>query len=365
MKLQKIFKETIKEIKILNLKNIFKLINKETLLSTLIILIILFGVIYIIPDILETLFNTILGNLILLLIIIILIITKKYKFGIFLLLIIIILYRFNYYKNKKEGFTWSQDSINQFIKVQNTINPKIIFDTNEIQKQASQDEVNYFLKTGMWPWSQEVQQLYKKAILTNPYVRTDPEDALNTTRKIYNQTIILEMLSSQTKEGQFLLKGVSIDSSNNNIELNGWGNYGYKSGLQENQQNENIIRCGIDASGNNSLQQIQYNSSNNTQTITPIDYNNLTSLIPGFSFKNSSCNPCVALNSTPDYTCPFNLDISGNINQGTSTIWQYLWNTNPFESIKSVFLTNENSIDPNKFPILNEINTEINTLFQK
>ena len=345
MNLQKLFKEIIKNKE-----------NKEMLIGILSILIILLGIIYIIPDILEKLFNTILGNLILLLIIIILVITKKYKYGLLLTIIIIILYRFN--KNKKEGFTWSQDSINEFIKVQKTINPKIIFDTNEIQQQANQDEVNYFLKTGMWPWSQEVQQLYKKAILTNPYVRTDSEDALNTTRKIYNQTIILEMLSLQTKEGQFLLKGVNIDSSNNNIELNGWGNYGYKSGLQENQQNENIIRCGIDSSGNNSLQQIQHN------TITQIDYNNLTSLIPGFSFKNSSCNPCVALNSTPDYTCPFNLDISGNINQGTSLIWQYLWNTNPFESVTSIFQEN-NSINPNNFPILNEINTEINTLLQK
>lgn len=347
MNLQKLFKEIIKNKE-----------NKEMLIGILSILIILLGIIYIIPDILEKLFNTILGNLILLLIIIILVITKKYKYGLLLTIIIIILYRFNKNKNKKEGFTWSQDSINEFIKVQKTINPKIIFDTNEIQQQANQDEVNYFLKTGMWPWSQEVQQLYKKAILTNPYVRTDSEDALNTTRKIYNQTIILEMLSLQTKEGQFLLKGVNIDSSNNNIELNGWGNYGYKSGLQENQQNENIIRCGIDSSGNNSLQQIQHN------TITQIDYNNLTSLIPGFSFKNSSCNPCVALNSTPDYTCPFNLDISGNINQGTSLIWQYLWNTNPFESVTSIFQEN-NSINPNNFPILNEINTEINTLLQK
>ena len=70
-----------------------------------------------------------------------------------------------------------------------------------------------------------------------------------------------------------------------------------------------------------------------------------------------------SINSTPDYTCPFNLDISGNINQGTSTIWKYLWNTNPFQSLSSTF-SNEKTIDPNQFPILNEINTEINTLFQ-
>ena len=384
MKLPKIseiiemFKKQIKEIKNINIKNInikninIKNINiknitknKELLIGLLSLLLFLFSIFYIIPDLLYTLFNTILGNSILLLLII-LVITKNYQYGIVLIIIIIVLYRFDHFNNfkNKEGFTWTQDSITQFLQVQQTINPKIIFDTNEIQQQASQDEVNYFLKTGMWPWSQEVQQLYKKAIITNPYIRTDPEDAINVTRKIYNQRIILEMLSAQTKEGHFLLKGINLsDISNNNIN-NGFGNYGYTSGLDENTQNKNIIRCGIDASGNNSLQQIKYsNNDSNTQIITPVDYNNVSSLIPGFSFKNSPCNPCVALNSTPDYTCPFNLDISGNINQGTSIIWKYLWNTNPFQSLSSSF-SNKKTIDPNQFPILNEINTEITTLFQ-
>ena len=353
------------------LKNLFNQDNKTILIGLLSILIGLWSILYVIPGFLTSLFNTVLGNLILVLSLI-LASSQDVKYGIVMAVIIVVLYRFAHFK---EGFTWSDDSKKQFIEVQDTINPHVIFDTEQIQKQASQEELDYFLKNGMWPWSQQVQQLYKLAIMKNPYVRTNPEDSINEARKIYNQTIILEMLSWQTKEGQFLLNGIEINNSKNK-ERDGAGSYAFNSGLISRQVNgdSSVIKCGLNSKGDNVLQQLKYKGNegvfgSHIKDMKDLDYNNLENIIPGFKFVNEKCNPCIAINSPPDYSCPFKLDMtseSSNHQGKISTIWQYLWgiDTDPLQSNPST-VTSENNVDPNKFPILNEIKTELNNLFVK
>jgi hypothetical protein len=56
----------------------------------------------------------------------------------------------------------------------------------------------------------------------------------------------------------------------------------------------------------------------------PVDLGTLDKLIPGFSFSKGGCNPCVALDDPPNYSCPFNLDIM-NVQPGVSSVWQHLW----------------------------------------
>lgn len=167
--------------------------NKTMLIGLLSILVVLWTILYIIPEFLLSLFNTILGNLILLLSLI-LVSSQDIKYGIILGIILLILYRF---LNLKEGFTWTEESNNQFIKLQNSINPKVVFDTKEIKKQASQEEVDFFLKNSMWPWSKEVEKLYKNLLDKNTYVRLNPEDAVNDVKTRYNQSIITQILSEQ------------------------------------------------------------------------------------------------------------------------------------------------------------------------
>ena len=75
---------------------------------------------------------------------------------------IIFFYRFNYFIGKKEGFTWSPETIFNFIKLENTINRGIVFDTIIAQQQSSEKEVEYFIKHQMWPWNNEVIKLYKE-----------------------------------------------------------------------------------------------------------------------------------------------------------------------------------------------------------
>ena len=131
--------------------------------------------------------------------------------------------------------------------LQNTLNPHVVFDTNKIQQQASQEEVDYFLQNQMWPWSQEVQELYKESVMNNQYVQINPADAVNEARQIYNQQIILEIISWQKKEGQFLLNGVIVNdasgadpSGNVPQSRNGAGSYAFNSGLISTENNPNI-----------------------------------------------------------------------------------------------------------------------------
>jgi len=308
--------------------------NKTMLIGLLTILLALWVILYMIPILFVYIFDTILGNVILL-IIVILISANNYKYGILLATIFIILYRsyhLSQLQNKgKEGFGWTDNSRNNFILLQHTVNPDIIFDTKAIQEQASQEELDYYLKNGYWPWSKSTEDLYEKILSQNPYIRTYSKNEIDRVKTIYNENAILNIISSQTKEGQFLLNGVSIKSNSiNPLEdlPSGWGVFGYTSGLIKPM--DDVIKCHIGDDNNATLQKITYTGkggifTQQTKKITPVDYNDLENLIPGFSFIKDKCNPCVALNLPPDYSCPFNLDISGNETNGVSSVWKYLW----------------------------------------
>jgi hypothetical protein len=315
-----------------NIKMFFLKDSSSKLTGLLTILILLWLVLYLIPELFVSLFNTILGSIILLGIVVLVGLTD-YKYGIMLGISLIIIYRFlQLSMPNKEGFVWSQDSTTDFLQLQNTINKNVIFDPIQIQKQASQEELDYFLQNGMWPWSQEVQDLYSKMLDKNPYVRTYPDDAIISARTIYNQNAILQIISWQNKEGSFLINGVEVnDNSKNPLENlpSGFGNFGYSSGLIINRNNP-IIRCKVNPEGENmTLEKITYTGKDGitglqTKDISDVDYNDLEQIIPGFKFTNGPCNPCTALNSPPDYSCPFTLKLK-NKSSVTSSVWNYLW----------------------------------------
>lgn len=308
--------------------------NKTMLIGLLTILVSIWLVIYLIPSFFVSLFDTFLGKIILVLLVI-LVGVNNYRYGLMLGLILIIFMRFvDIVRDKNEGFELSSESYKlkerDFLKIQHTINPKIIFDMEIIKKQASPIELDYFLKNGMWPWSQEVIDLYTDAINRNTFIRTYSGDSVNYARKIYNQTAILQLLSMETKEGDFLISGVQINGGpkNDKEELpNGFGNFGYNSGLT--QHMSPVIKCNIDDNGKASLEKTEYTGrggifGEQTSKKSSVDYNNLESEIPGFKFLNGPCDPCKALNSSPDYSCPYSLDIKG-VQTGASSVWKYLW----------------------------------------
>lgn len=374
-------------MKLPKIKNLINDENKTKVIGLLTILIAIWLVLYFIPEVFVSLFNTLLGNLILI-VTVLLVYMNNRMYGLVIGLIFLLLFRFSQLSNKKlkEGFSFSidgtismdndssqsnstngnftQDSTSDFINIQSTINRQTIFDMNVIGTQASQEELDYFNKHGMWPWSQKVIDLYKESVLRNPYIRTMPEQATNIARKTYNEAAILRILSYQTKEGQFLLNGVLVkDPSGNKMEdlPSGFGEFGYSSGLLGNRSDD-IIKCNLKDDSNPTLERITYTGKGGifgeqNEKVTQIDYNNLESLIPGFKFLSSPCNPCKAMSATPDYSCPFKLKVK-NKSPFISDVWQYLWNINdnPLESQPS-FLSEY--INPNEFPLLSELQTEL------
>jgi hypothetical protein len=296
-------------------KNIKKILNEENqtkIIGLLTILISLWLVLYFIPELFATLFNTLLGNLILILASI-LTFSYNLRTGAILSLILILLYRFSALVNV-ESFTDS--SLQDFLLIQNTINRQKIFDTDILQTQASQEELDYFNSHGMWPWSQSTTDLYVNATNSNPYIRTYSKDAINYARSIYNEASILELLSNQTNEGLFKINGVQVPNPQGNPKEqlpNGFGDFAYNSGILDDRRND-IIKCNLDT---NELERTRYNGKGGIfgeqlKSVTSVDYNNLEDIVPGFSFINEPCNPCSSASgssSASDNKCKFKLNV--------------------------------------------------------
>jgi hypothetical protein len=261
---------------------------------------------------------------------------KKNK--IYIILFIIFFIILIYYLIKKsilknliliENFT--EKSINDFLNIQTTINKNKIFDIEILSKQVSQNDLDYFNKYGMWKWNEKVIELYKEALSNNPYIKVDKDDAVNYARSIYNEKAILQILSQQTKEGQFLLNGILLKKGDINKYENlpsGFGDFPYDVDLIEDKRDD-IIKCNLSNDKNPTLERITYKGRDNIlqyqeKKIEELDYNNLENLISGFKFLNKPCNPCIAFKEKPDYSCPFELNLRDN-NYGISPIMKYLW----------------------------------------
>lgn len=369
--------------------------NKTKLIGILTILIIIWLLFYFIPTIFATLFNTLLGNIILT-IITILVFLNNQQYGITLGLIFIILVRFAslsndsiFYskKNMKEGFELSQDSITKFLYLQQTLNPKVVFDTDILKQEVTQKELDYFLQHKEWPWTEEVTKLYIYNLNKNPYIQMYPQVSLNKVKTIYYQAAILKILSMQTKEGQFLLNGVDITNTNFQ-DREGAGSYAYNSGqISPIVAGEgHIIKCGLNNQTQQfELQRVKYTGNNgilgyHSEDIQNISYKSLPEMIPGFKFIKDKCDPCVAFNNPPSYTCPFNLEVKDRPS-GVNPIWQYLWGLNPDPLKSEPFLieaqlndtktkdntkTNKNktkNTNEEQFPLFKEVKPEIDKIY--
>jgi hypothetical protein len=355
------------------------------------------------PDYFKYLFKTILGNL-LLIVVIIIISLVDIKWGIGIAAVSFIIYQaFQISCIQKEGFSsnkykqnndkqnndkqdnsgkglgvkknkytwglfpegypipknkiWPKNLIADFINFQKSHNPNIRFDLDIIQKQATAEEVKTLLKTGQWPWSKHVIDLYKDSVTHNNIINNEAGASLISARSIYNQRAILDLLSWNTKEGSFLLSGSVI---------------GHTEGLPENMNN--IIRCGKDKStGKISMQKIVQSGYDGIdghiiKKVTNINNSDIPKEVHGFKFLKGECNPCGPLSDPADYSCPFSLDVGNGAEVSSS--WQQLWgisskasssnglkktnNLNP-ENISAII----NNTNKEEFPILSQLRDEL------
>jgi len=223
----------------------------------------------------------------------------------------------NHLFNKTDN--WSDDLLKRFREYQNTsFDNTYQFNMEMLQHQASPQEAEYMLKNNHWAWSNETQQLYLDEIAKNTMVQILPQASLNNVMKIYNENAMRQMLSWNTKEGDFLLSGVTIKNKIENGNGNDHKQYDSKELANSNfsheltKENESIIRC----DGEHGMIW-----NNNNKKINNAD---LPALIPGFQFGDKGvCNPCVALQDNPNYSCPFSLNLDGD--DSVSAVWKAFW----------------------------------------
>lgn len=268
------------------------------------------------PSLLYSLFYSILGNLLLLLVVIVVAMYSP-SIAFLCLIIFILLVRLVSVSSAKEGFTWTDDSINKFIQLEDTLNQNNFYDIGMIQEHTSQDEVNYFLKYGMWPWSTQTIQMYTDAINKNTYIQTYSKDSVKDARKIYPEFSIVQALALQTPEGNFLTNGMVInDVSQRRMNRDGRGSYPYRSNqiYLENRGGAKQVKCSVETG-----RPIQIN---NQGDILDLQDEDLPKIIPGFEYINQPCNVCDNLSGKKDteYRCAFRL-----FNQPSSSIWNWLW----------------------------------------
>lgn len=322
--------------------NIYLPKNNALYISILSILILFAVIIYFNPKLFVFLFHSILGNITLFVILFLIAkIDMKLAFG--LLFLFLIIYLSSNITLSKEGFElknpWPQKTIDEFLEFQKDRNPNFQYDMSIVQQQASLDEVNELFKTGKWPWSDKVKDIYLKAIASKSIINIAPDASMENAQMIYNEMAIKQILSWNSKEGTFLLNGVII---------------GNTSGLPKNYNN--TIQCGLDKDRNPIMQKKVYNGYNGIygnmdETITTLKNSDLPKEITGFAFLKEECNPCVALNSPPDYSCPFSIN-TGNGPQ-VSDIWKMLWG-NGAENLDEQMNQTKN------FPLLTQLKKELN-----
>jgi hypothetical protein len=230
---------------------------------------------------------------------------------IFILLVITSIIYYNYsYNYSKNGFqNWSPDLINRFTIYQQTVNENANqFNLDQLQQQASPAEAEQYLKTGYWNWSDTLKNLYVDKVLHNTIIKINPQYALDYAMKIYNKNAVTELLAWNTKEGQFLLYG---------------GNIGHSKGMPKHMNN--TITCSSDLN----MEKKVYTGMNlwngyMNSTTTIVKPEDIPKEMPGFSFINNPCNPCLALNSPGEFSCPFRINSKGD--DSISEPWKQLWN---------------------------------------
>jgi len=244
----------------------------------------------------------------------------KYDYNVLLIILLVIsVIIFNNYTKIKSGFQnnnttnkWSTELIKKFNIYQTTMSKnKTYYDLDILQKQATPEDVKQLFKTGYWPWPDDLKQDYIDSIWNNTIIKIDPTYALDYAMKTYNQNAARELLAWNTKEGQFLLYG---------------GDLGVTDGMPKNIHN--TIKCSTDSNNNSVMEKNVFNKMNTwngymNNTTTIINPEDIPKEMPGFTFVKSPCNPCIALNSPGDFSCPFKLNVKGD--DSISSPWKSLW----------------------------------------
>jgi hypothetical protein len=237
---------------------------------------------------------------------------------IFLFLVIHYIYPYLYSSHSstaREGM-FSPATLDKFIILQSFNNPNTYFNLQQLSKQATEEDMQYYNTHGHWYWDDLTKQAYEEDLKHNQILQEYPKGTyMKTAQNTYNQNIMKQILSWRAPEGEFLMSGVTTGNHDYEIQQNeqsGIGVFPYTSGLLP--KGEGSVVC------NNNQLALRKMVGNSVPVYAPLDYTLLPTLVPGFKFLKGPCDPCGALKDKPDYSCPFVLG-----DREPSLIWKYFW----------------------------------------
>jgi len=206
--------------------------------------------------------------------------------------------------------TWTPETVYNYLLTQKTNNEHIIYDPVILQQLATQEEADFFLTNGYWPWTQETKDKYIKELNKNTIIRNFAPKSVKTDQKIYPEKAIQEIVEWNTREGQFVLNDAIVNQEHNKVRASnkGMGIFGFTSGLLNPASNK-IIGC----------RKMKEDQTDEPYLITPtkgpyslynpksrkLDYAEIPELLDGFEFTNGPCNPCLLLNQPQNNSCKF------------------------------------------------------------
>ena len=295
------------------------------LMGIMVVLLAMWGILYVVPSVFATLFYTLLGNIILLVGVIMVGMVHPYM-ALVAGVALIMLYKFSQGpflpRRVKEGLEnakearWSQETVDAFIKFQKISNPKLTINMDLVQSQATEEEAKTLIATGYWPWTKATKDMYIDEIVRNETIKIQPDEALAKAMKVYNENSAKMLLSWNTKEGKFLLNGTDLGESQYDP-------------LFAVDKNHDFIKC--IRGPNEPTSYMEKTTYLGTDSLSgffktrtdKIANKDLPNVIPGFGFIRGECNPCAPLNANPNYSCAFSLHTKDN--NTVSPVWQSLW----------------------------------------
>lgn len=223
---------------------------------------------------------------------------------------ILILYSLNIYSNK-EGFipslvpvTYSQATINEYKDYKNKesaeTKPKANIEVSTLEKLGvPENSVKQYVSTGSWPWSQGFIKAMKQQMINTPNTtNTSITDSIISTQKIYPE--------------EFMLL---------------WSIFAFQMGFYPTAKSKNLS-CNIDPTTNKAIGNSMYTLDKDYKiTTTAVDNAQLPTLIPGFNFLSSPCNPCNLFNG--NFDCPFAYPDSNGQPLFPGFILEYAWGLSP------------------------------------
>jgi hypothetical protein len=230
------------------------------------------------------------------------ILSKNTWFFLFFLSILLIYFGIHYISQccltLQEGF-WNPSLLSSFQIYSQTQHPTIIYDTDQLQKQASPHEVQTLLQTNLWPWDSSTQSAFLQDIQQDTILSINPDDAMNQFQNIFNNQAMKEQLYWKTPQGQFLLHGKWIPDtqSPDSNTSNGFGLFAKNSGIDPHFGKKWV---GCSPYPQQGLIQLQNNTYPSMSPITPPE--------AGISIHSPPCNICSPLSlSSPSFNCTFTI----------------------------------------------------------